>query len=74
MVATPRHGNGLLLNVLSKPKKELELIEHNAVTPIISLTSLALPFRISFMTLNLQIRKLRHGEIKQLALGELHGP
>lgn len=68
------YKNGLLLNILSKPKKELELIEHNAFTSIISFTSLAQPFQISFTMLILQIRKLRHGEIKQLALGELQGP
>lgn len=68
------YKNGLLLNILSKPKKELELIEHNAFTSIISFTSLAQPFRRSFTMLILQIRKLRHGEIKQLALGELQGP
>lgn len=68
------YKNGLLLDVLSKPKKELERTEHKAFTSIISFTSLAQPFRISFMMLILQIRKLRHGEIKQLALGELQGP
>lgn len=71
---TKRRSLGLLLNILSKPKKELELIEHNAFTSIISFTSLAQPFRRSFTMLILQIRKLRHGEIKQLALGELQGP
>lgn len=68
------YKNGLLLDVLSKPKKELERIEHKAFTSIISLMSLAQPLRISFTMLILQIRKLRHGEIKQLALGELQGP
>lgn len=63
-----------MLNILSKPKKELELIEYDAFTSIISFTSLPQPFQISFMMLILQIRKLGLGEIKQPALGELQGP